>query len=456
MSQFFDLFADYQLGDLLAQNPNYALGATGNLGTATINSAGELVFKNGTGWGFGENLYYTGLPASNQIEVYAQIHNGQGRIGVSASTETDMNAATFGSYTTSRVNNDNTELSRISSGSRQTLVNNFSTEPGNGVFAKILFRVTRDGSNNTLFQYKYWVATNPEPATWDVEYTDTSSVRVTDPLIGALHLRSGVNSTFRVIEFGIGTDGDPAPRQKVTPSGQEIVTSLKSLTITGHKAAIRAAVNVQAGKAALNLATHRTTVSVNRTINTSLTSLNLTTHRTLSGGIQETQTNLVNLTINTHKSNVSQATRVVTSKPSLSISSYKADVKVSDNTLAVTDHLKLTGRTSLVSVDKKIETSPLTLTITTHRANVSSVENVKVNPVSLNITGQPATVSANFKVNVITTVANIKLITYKVENFYTGIMPVNLLDGVNIEGSMLPGTEIEPRSLTDGVNIVSN
>lgn len=87
---------------------------------------------------------------------------------------------------------------------------------------------------------------------------------------------------------------------------------------------------------------------------------------------------------------------------------------------------------------------------------MSFTENISVNAASLKLTSRPASVDANFKVEIVTTAANIKLVTYKIENFYTGISPVKLLGGMDFTGRTYKGVDFTGQSLLDGINTDPN
>src|SRR5690606_1608663 len=96
--------------------------------------------------------------------------------------------------------------------------------PEAGQMYWVRFRVDASGES-PIVRLKVWPDSSPEPESWGLVHTDTSSSRLYGPGYAGVIGQSISGTQIPTIDvFGYGWDGDPAPMEPPAPSGDVMIT----------------------------------------------------------------------------------------------------------------------------------------------------------------------------------------------------------------------------------------
>ena len=235
MAQHFWLSSSEQVGASL-NNISYSLVA----GTSFVDSG--IVLQ--SGWGMdGEAAWQFTLGGNNTWTILHILSvNG---VSISPSPANEMYVKYAISSTSSdieicpKINNVSGDYwsygsrvseTRINRNDPNRTVTTLASGPviggASGRIAKI--RVYADNSNHKM---KKWNFTDAEPSSWTLEATDATYTG--SSIAGFVNIFSN-SGDFRILEIGIGTDGDPAPTEPIAPSGPTTPTGLITSNITAN------------------------------------------------------------------------------------------------------------------------------------------------------------------------------------------------------------------------------
>lgn len=230
MAQYFDRFSDYTTGPFIAQAENYA-EFEGLSSSITSNGQLQLDLYAESGQALGV-ITYGGLSNNTVMDIYAQgVDINNGRIAVGFLLDNPPIQGAESGYVLDKIHTGpavcHLRISRLNSGSSSaTLVRGPDTV--RATLLNIHAQISLDGSGNVLIKGNLWPSTSDEPIGWQIEYTDESGSAITPPFYPALVGRGFTGNPVTFTEFGVGTNGDPAPTE---PVDEQITLSVDSISL---------------------------------------------------------------------------------------------------------------------------------------------------------------------------------------------------------------------------------